>query len=626
MTFCLNPDCQNPQNPDDAKRCQSCGSKLLLKARYRPIQPIGGNTSLGGSTFLATDERKRSKPQCAIVRFVPQGKSRPASTSLPAPALMAGSEQIKAEETDLFEQTAAHLAELGKHPQFPELLAFCELDGKHYLVWEWVEGLSLAELLVKEGAFTEAEIRLLLNDVLPALQLLHEKQLIHGDIKPQNIIRRTLSAPDGLEPQPLFVLVGFSGATATGTALSPHTAPERAEGKATAASDLYSLGVTCIQMLTQIHPLELLDSRQDIWVWQDYLRHELGQPLRRTLNKLLLRQLAHRYQSATEVLQDLQPGSKPATARIAPQVPLPPPMPVEPLEWKCAHILRGHTLTVRSIALSPDEQTLASGSHDGTIKLWDLPTGNLLRTIEADSYDVHALAFTRDGRSLISGSNNQTVKLWNPQTGKCVRTLAKLEHSITALALSPDGQILATGERYGTVKLWELSSGALLDTLGSADNENPCHELDSLAFSPDGEFLVTSGEVWHVSSGKRLYNYMAEAVWGHSVAVSPDGQTFAVTGDTDRIARLVNLRTGEVIHSFKGHIKSLRAVTFRPDGLVLATSGKDGRIKLWNTRTGKAIQTIPGHSSVVFGLLFTRDGKTLISCAQDKKIKVWQCE
>jgi WD40 repeat protein len=621
MTFCLNPDCQNPENPDDAKRCLSCGSKLLLKARYRPIQPIGKS----GSTFLATDERKRSKPQCAIVRFVPQGKSRPASTSLPALRAGAGSEPIKAEETDLFDRTAAHLAELGKHPQFPELLAFGEQDGQQYLVCEWVEGLSLAELLVKEGAFTEVEIRQLLNDVLSALQLLHEKQLVHGDIKPQNIIRRTGSASDD-QPQPIFVLVGFSGATGTGSALSPHTAPERASGKTTAASDLYSLGVTCIQMLTQIHPLELLDSRQDIWVWQDYLRHNISSSLRRTLSKLLLRQPVHRYQSATEVLEDLQPGSKPGTARHAPQLPVSPPMPVEPLEWKCAHILRGHTLTVRSISLSPDEQTLASGSHDGTIKLWDLPTGNLLRTIEADSYDVHALAFTRDGRSLISGSNNQTVKLWNPQTGKCVRTLARLDHSITALALSPDGQMLATGEYSGTVKLWELSSGALLDTLGSAENENPCHGLDSLAFSPDGEFLVTSGEVWHVSSGKRVYNYMAEAVWGHSVAVSPDGQTFAVTGDTDRTARLVNLRTGEVIHSFKGHIKSLRAVTFRPDGLVLATSGKDGRIKLWNTSTGKAIQTIPGHSSVVFGLRFTRDGKTLISCAQDKKIKVWQCD
>lgn len=622
MTFCLNPDCQNPENPDDAKRCQSCGSKLLLKARYRPIQPIGKS----GSTFLATDERKRSKPQCAIVRFVPQGKSTPANTSLPVLWRGAGSEPIKTEETDLFDQTAAHLAELGKHPQFPELLAHCEQDGQQYLVCEWVEGLSLAELLVKEGALTEVEMQKLLSDVLSALQLLHEKQLVHGDIKPQNIIRRSGSATGDLQ-EPLFVLVGFRGATATGTALSPHAAPERASGKATPASDLYSLGVTCIQMLTQIHPLELLDSRQDIWVWQDYLRHNLSSPLRRTLNKLLLRQPHHRYQSAADVLIDLQPGSKPGTARNAqPPLPVSPPMPVEPVEWKCAHILRGHTLTVRAIALSPDEQTLASGSHDGTIKLWDLPTGNLRRTIEADSYDVHALVYSQDGQSLISGSNNQTVKVWNPQTGKCLRTLAKLDHSITALALSPDGQMLATGERYGTVKLWELSSGALLDTLGSAENQKPCHELDSLAFSPDGEFLVTSGEVWHVSSGKRVYNYMAEAVWGHSVAVSPDGQTFAVTGDTDRMARLLNLRTGEVIHSFKGHIKSLRAVTFRPDGLVLATSGKDGRIRLWNTRTGKAIQTIPGHSSVVFGLRFTRDGKTLISCAQDKKIKVWQCE
>ncbi len=586
MTFCLNPDCQNPENPDDVNRCRSCGAKLLLLARYRVLKPLGNP---GGSTFLAVDERKRSKPKCAVKQFFPaRGESL----------------------SEVFAQTAEHLAELGKHPQFPQLLATCDRDGRYYLISEFIEGPNLAQKLMQEGSFTEAEILQLLDELLSALQLVHEKQLVHGDIKPENII---------YSPANRYVLVGLGGANSIRTTV--YTAPEQAKGKSTFTSDLYGLGVTCIYLLTQIHPLELLDSNKDTWVWQDYARHDISEGLREVLDRMLHRFSIRRFQSAAEVIWALHPELKPA-------VPPPPSIPIVPLEpqnWECVRILRGHEQTVRCLALSPDETAIASGSHDGSIKLWDFKTGQLQHTIQADRFDVRVLIFTPDGETLLSGSNNKTVNLWNPRTGEHQRTLVTLRTSIYSMALSPDGQIVATGESDGSIRLWELQTGALLETFREADGKRFWRTVDALAFSPDGQYLITSSEVWDVTKAKKLYSYMPQAVWGHSVAVSPDGETFAVTGDMNKTGKLIHLRSGEVIYAFKGHLKALRAVAFRPDGRVLATASKDGRVKLWNLQTGRLIQTLAGHSRVVFDLVFSRDGQTLITCAEDKKVKVWQC-
>ena len=105
MSYCLNPSCQQPQNPDLTKFCQNCGSKLLLKERYRAIKLIGQGGF--GRTFLSVDEDKPSKPPCVIKQFFPQAQGTDSAQKA----------------AELFEQEAVRLDELGKHPQIPELLA-----------------------------------------------------------------------------------------------------------------------------------------------------------------------------------------------------------------------------------------------------------------------------------------------------------------------------------------------------------------------------------------------------------------------------------------------------------------------------------------------------------------------
>jgi serine/threonine protein kinase len=301
MSYCLNPSCPNPQNTSNEKFCLTCGSKLLLKERYRAVKPIGQGGF--GRTFLAVDEDKPSKPQCVIKQFYPQAQ---------------GTQTLqKAEE--LFTQEAVRLDELGKHSQIPELLAYFTQDSRQYLVQEFINGQNLEQELAKNGAFSETQIWQLLNDLLPVLQFCHKKQVIHRDIKPENIIRRSPPlTPPHIESQQArnLVLVDFGAAKiATYTALnsvgtiigSPeYVAPEQIKGKAVFASDIYSLGVTCIHLLTQRSPFDLHDIYNSTWIWQQYLKTPVSKKLSSILDKMLESAVIQRYQTVDEVFQDLK--------------------------------------------------------------------------------------------------------------------------------------------------------------------------------------------------------------------------------------------------------------------------------------------------------------------------------
>ncbi|MBD2523801.1 serine/threonine-protein kinase [Nostoc sp. FACHB-133] len=311
MSYCLNPHCPKPENPHDVKFCRTCGSKLLLKERYRAIKPIGQGGF--GRTFLAVDEDKPSKPRCVIKQFYPQSQGT----------------NTLAKAVELFNQEAVQLDELGKHPQIPELLAYFTQEDRQYLVQEFIDGRNLAQELAHRGAFNETQIQQLLNDLLSVLQFCHARHVIHRDIKPENIILRGGDSK--------LVLVDFGAAkSTTGAALnqtgtsigSPeYVAPEQMRGRAVFASDIYSLGATCINLLTQRSPFDSYDTNNDTWVWQKYLKNPVSNQLSRILNKMLESIPVRRYQTVDEVLKDLNQHSQVAgTPAIKPKpIPQSPP-------------------------------------------------------------------------------------------------------------------------------------------------------------------------------------------------------------------------------------------------------------------------------------------------------------
>lgn len=302
MSYCLNPHCSKPENPDNVKFCQTCGTKLFLKERYRATKPIGQGGF--GRTFLAVDEDKPSKPPCVIKQFYPQAQ---------------GTNTVQ-KAVELFNQEAVQLDDLGQHSQIPALLAYCTQDDRQYLVQEFIDGLNLAQELAKRGAYNETQIRQLLNDLLIVLQYCHDKQVIHRDIKPENIIRRSSDNK--------LVIVDFGAAkSATGAALnqtgtsigSPeYVAPEQMRGRAIFASDIYSLGVTCINLLTGRSPFDSYDTHNAAWVWRQNLKSPVSNDLGKIIDKMVETIPSQRYQTTNAVLQDLNLQSNIQSSAVIP--------------------------------------------------------------------------------------------------------------------------------------------------------------------------------------------------------------------------------------------------------------------------------------------------------------------
>jgi WD40 repeat protein len=132
---------------------------------------------------------------------------------------------------------------------------------------------------------------------------------------------------------------------------------------------------------------------------------------------------------------------------------------------KCLKTLQGHTSWVNSVAISPDGTTLVSGSADRTIKLWDIRTGECLKTLQGHTQRVQSVAISPDSATLISSSNDQTVKLWDISTGECLKTLQGHTHTIGSVAISLDGTTVASGSFDETIKLWDVKTGQCLKTL-----------------------------------------------------------------------------------------------------------------------------------------------------------------
>lgn len=293
MSYCFNLNCHQPQNQGDSNVCANCSSNLLLSDaaksggrshRYRAIRVIGRGGF--GKTYLAKNETDNSS--CVIKQFTFPGSS---STAL-----------------RLFSEEAQQLKALGSHPQIPSFVDYIEQENQCFIIQEFVDGSNLEEELTDNGAFSENQIQELLLSILPVIEFVHSHNVIHRDIKPENIIRHHSDRS--------FSIVDFGAAKrATETALAKtgttigsagYAAPEQTFGKAVVGSDLYSLGVTCIHLLTGMHPFDLIDSAEGNWVWRDYLKQPVSKKLGQILDKLLKRGTRQRYQSATAVMEDMR--------------------------------------------------------------------------------------------------------------------------------------------------------------------------------------------------------------------------------------------------------------------------------------------------------------------------------
>ncbi len=295
--------------------------------------------------------------------------------------------------------------------------------------------------------------------------------------------------------------------------------------------------------------------------------------------------------------------------------------------------IEGHATHVLANAFSPDGKTLAGASFDNKIKLWNLQTGEQSKTLESENKQaalfgfnaaaITTLAFSPDGKMLASGDNtDKTIKLWNVETGKLIRSLTGHTSSIHSVAFSPDGK-LASGGEDNSVRLWNVETGGGR-TLGSHEKG-----VNAVAFSPDGLTLASGGKdgiikFWNVAAASEIKSFAAHQDEISSIAFSPDKQTLA-SASFDKTIKLWSAKNGQIQKTLNARADKINSISFSIDGKNLASADKSGAINLWDVEAGN-YKSFQGHTKEISSIAFSPDKNLLASGSWDATIKLWHTD
>ena len=267
---------------------------------------------------------------------------------------------------------------------------------------------------------------------------------------------------------------------------------------------------------------------------------------------------------------------------------------------------------ITSVAFSPDGKQAAAGSYDGTVKLWDISSGEATKTFRAtmpyllksgsNSGGVSSVAFSPDGKYIASGSEDGTTRLWDISTGRKIRTLAGHTSSVSSVAFSPDGKYIASGSYDKTIRLWEACTGKGI-RIFAGNVSTP----GAVTFSPDGRYFLAGGKdikLWDTKTGREIKRFKQEA---KKPLFSPDGK-YILSGNKDMVI-LWDVETGRKIRTLYHPVKRWGGyVTFSSKGRHIITGGDTG-IKIWDIATGSEIKFLKRQLGIPAGFVFSTDGR-----------------
>jgi WD40 repeat protein len=577
---------------------------MKLKSRYQLLALLNSESLC--KTFLAIDEALEVPQKCVIKQLKFSSES-------------CGDFQLSEVEKLIIQR-------LNKSDFIAKILDVFIENERFYLVIEFVEGINLKEVLEKESIFNESQVWRLLNDLLPTLNWLHESNLVHQQIKPTNIIKSGDRyflldlALSQLLPQ-TFAKLGL-----TNLPSPEYSAPEQLKGQAIFASDLYSLGITCLYLLTGISPFELFDSINNRWIYQEYLVNKVSGDLERVINKLINNDLDRRFSSASSVLKAIsfEPLSylvpKSQDKAIAREE-----------AWKCVAVLdlaKSFLTSINSISLDTVNNIIAAAKDDKNIELWHLNDRLQISTLVGHTGAIRAVTFSQDGKAIASGSDDKTVRLWNVENSIEITTLSGHTNSVRSVAYSPCGQFLASGSWDKTVKIWDMQSFQEVCTI-------PAHKLqiNAIDFSLDGKLLASGSsdrtvKLWDISqlNSPKLISTLAGHLWSVLTVKFHPTKPLLATGSDDRTIKIWDYNSNKVVQTISDHSQSVCELNFTPDGNLLLSASWDSTIKLWTVSERIQMATSLNHDSAVNSVIVSLDSQTIISSSKDGTIKIWKFE
>jgi serine/threonine protein kinase len=558
-----------------------------------------------------------------------------------------------------------------KHAALLQVLASGMHGTRPFLVMDYAAGGSLRELHPRGTILPIPVMLSYLQPLVVALQFVHGQGLIHGNIKPENILLgqhgRILLSDMGLpvlkRKRHFLRHQNREGCAAT------YLAPEQIQGQPDPASDQYALGVVVYEWLCGDVPF---NGSFEETVQQHLFASPL--PLRRkvpsipsyveqVVHKALAKHPKARFASVQAFAEELalfqSPQARPepawsapaplehketqktrkgqasrhygelqptSPALLPPTMKLSPPAPDSPAPGTLLGTYRGHTHRVQALAWSPDGTYVASASRDKTVQVWQAATGKLICSLQGHTEQVQAVTWSPGGRYLASAGDDGTVRIWEVPAGRGIYTYGSGAPIVHALAWSPSGKHIAS-DSAKLVEVWNALTGEL-----SLTYRGHLYGVNALAWSPDGTSLASSSndqtvQVWDAINGHTFFIYQGHADDVLTLAWSPDGKYLA-SGSLDRTVQVWGGVAMETVCIYHGHQVGVYTLTWSPDGRRLASAGGDGTVQVWDAATGDNIFTYRGHATGfaprVNAVAWSPKGTLLASASDNGTVQVWQ--
>jgi WD40 repeat protein len=240
-----------------------------------------------------------------------------------------------------------------------------------------------------------------------------------------------------------------------------------------------------------------------------------------------------------------------------------------------------------ALAISVDGKRAIGGGNDRTARVWDLETGKEIAKLAGHAQPVWGVALTADGKRAITGARDKAILIWDVDTGKKVGAFKPVDDRVRALALSPDGKYVAASHftednKPGTLRLWDVESGKEVRTF-------PGHTLPItyVGFSADGKTLATAGHdgtarLWDPATGHQLKKFTVDKARTEFAVLSPDGR-WLITGGTESntVVRVYDVEAGTVAYSTEPFQQGFLCAAILPDGHSAVVGGRDGMLRMW---------------------------------------------
>ncbi len=573
-------------------------------------------------------------------------------------------EQMEAQALENFLKEAQTIATL-KHPHILRVLDFGMDDSTPFLVMEYAPGGTLRKKHPHGSIVSLSTVVPYVKQVTAALQYAHDQQLVHRDVKPENMlveVQGSIVLGDFGIAIPVYDTQTFSTQEVGGTPY--YMAPEQCRGKAREASDQYALGVVVYEWLCGILPFygasaieiamhHLMDPPPSLQEKVPGIPVEVEQ----VVLKALAKDPQERFPSVQEFAQALEHASQPKKSAIAvlplsillsqqpdshvhqsglPRdsgIPTPSTISSSPTVVQVAEALQlagtllytyhGHSNAVNGVGQSSNDTLIVPRERKETARVYNRAMGKQVLTPRGHSKYVATVTWSPDGTHIASGGWDKVVQVWDARTGEQIRTCSGHSRFVFTVTWSPDGTHIASGSTDKTVQVWNARTGEQIRTYSGHSGF-----VFAAAWSPDGTRIASGGgdktvQVWDAATGEQVSTYNGHSDGVSGVAWSPDGTRIA-SGSHDKTVQVWDTATGEQVCIYSRHSQAVLAIAWSPDGTRIASGGSDGSVQVWDVATGEQVCTYGRHSQVVYVVAWSPDSTRIASGSGDKTVHVWE--